>query len=137
MYTWLARQILSMIYHCGNDLLCPVDKEFEKERQQPTRKNEVFRLTSYEQNLVKKMADADKLGLGLDDIIRHDRTTNRRGGTGRGGGRGGFRGRGQSNGFRTRGGGGLVNNDLVFTFPSLFQFHLASNIQSTSRSMET
>lgn len=54
MYTWLARQILSMIYHCGNDLLCPVDKEFEKERQQPTRKNEVFRLTSFEQDLVKK-----------------------------------------------------------------------------------
>lgn len=81
------------------------------------------------------MADSDKLGLGLDDIIRHDRTSNRRG-TGRGG-RGGFRGRGQSNGFRTRGGGGLVNNDLLFSFPLLFQFHLASNIQYTSWSMET
>ncbi|CAF0750410.1 unnamed protein product [Adineta steineri] len=63
------------------------------------------------------MADSDKLGLGLDDIIRHDRTsTNRRGGGG-GGGKRGFRGRGagggagrqggQMNGFRTRGGGGL------------------------------
>ncbi|CAF0819099.1 unnamed protein product [Adineta steineri] len=62
------------------------------------------------------MADSDKLGLGLDDIIRHDRTsTNRRGGGG--GGKRGFRGRGagggagrqggQMNGFRTRGGGGL------------------------------
>ncbi|CAF2425554.1 unnamed protein product [Rotaria sp. Silwood2] len=56
------------------------------------------------------MADSDKLGLGLDDIIRIDRTTTRRGDRGgkrgfqaRGGGRGG----GQSNGFRTRGGGGL------------------------------
>ncbi|CAM4757022.1 unnamed protein product [Rotaria magnacalcarata] len=56
------------------------------------------------------MADSDKLGLGLDDIIRKDRSTTRRGGRGgqrgfhtRGGGRGG----GQSNGFRTRGGGGL------------------------------
>jgi len=58
------------------------------------------------------MADSDKLGLGLDDIIRHDRTSNRRGGGGRGGKRG-FRGRvggqrgGQSNGFQSRGGGGL------------------------------
>jgi len=56
------------------------------------------------------MADSDKLGLGLDDIIRHDRTSNRRGGRG---GKRGFRGRvggrggGQTNGFRTRGGGGL------------------------------
>jgi hypothetical protein len=56
------------------------------------------------------MADSDKLGLGLDDIIRTDRTTNRRGGNqgfrGRTGGRGG--GGGRTNGFRTRGGGGLV-----------------------------
>jgi len=58
------------------------------------------------------MADSDKLGLGLDDIIRHDRSSIRRGG-GRGGSRRGFRGRasgqrgGQSNGFQTRGGGGL------------------------------
>jgi len=58
------------------------------------------------------MADSDKLGLGLDDIIRIDRTSNRRGGRGgkrgfraRGGGSG--RGIGQNNGFRTRGGGGL------------------------------
>lgn len=60
------------------------------------------------------MADSDKLGLGLDDIIRNDRTTtNRRGARG---GRGGFRGRGQSNGFRTRGGGGLVNHNSIIRF---------------------
>ncbi|CAF1277583.1 unnamed protein product [Rotaria sordida] len=57
------------------------------------------------------MANSDKLGLGLDDIIRLDRTTNRRGGGGRGGGGNrGFRvrtGRGSANGFRTRGGGAL------------------------------
>lgn len=56
------------------------------------------------------MANADKLGLGLDDIIRIDRSSDRRGGRqgfrGRGGGRTG-RGGGQMNGFRTRGGGGL------------------------------
>jgi len=54
------------------------------------------------------MADSDKLGLGLDDIIRLNRT-NRRGGGGNRGfrGRTGGRGNGQSNGFRTRGGGGL------------------------------
>ncbi|CAF1175496.1 unnamed protein product [Rotaria sordida] len=56
------------------------------------------------------MADSDKLGLGLDDIIRMDRTTIRRGG--RGGkrgfqGRSGGRGGGQINGFRARGGGEL------------------------------
>ncbi len=54
------------------------------------------------------MADSDKLGLGLDDIIRKDRTTNRRGG----GGNRGFRartGRGSGNGFRNRGGGGIVS----------------------------
>jgi len=56
------------------------------------------------------MADSDKLGLGLDDIIRSDRTSNRRGGRG---GKQGFRGRaggrggGQTNGFRARGSGGL------------------------------
>jgi hypothetical protein len=67
------------------------------------------------------MADSDRLGLGLDDIIRIDRTSNRRGGRGGGGSgakrgfrqRGGSRGAGNfsgtSNGFRTRGGGGLVN----------------------------
>ncbi|CAF3472773.1 unnamed protein product [Rotaria socialis] len=57
------------------------------------------------------MTDSDKLGLGLDDIIRNDRTTNRRGGRGGGGGGNrGFRartGRGSANGFRTRGGGGI------------------------------
>jgi len=55
------------------------------------------------------MADANKLGLGLDDIIRLDRTTNRRAG-GRGGGNRGFRGRtgrGGASGFRNRGGGGV------------------------------
>ncbi len=54
------------------------------------------------------MADSDKLGLGLDDIIRKDRTTNRRGG----GGNRGFRGRtgrGGGSGFRNRGGGGIVS----------------------------
>jgi len=56
------------------------------------------------------MTDSDKLNLGLDDIIRTGRTSNR--GGGRGGQRGfrgrtGGRGNGQSNGFRTRGGGGL------------------------------
>ncbi|CAF4769682.1 unnamed protein product [Rotaria sp. Silwood1] len=56
------------------------------------------------------MTDSEKLGLGLDDIIRRDRNTNRRGG--RGGqrgfqGRGGSRGGGQVNGFRAQGGGGL------------------------------
>jgi len=52
------------------------------------------------------MANADKLALGLDDIIRLDRPTNRRGG----GGNRGFRaraGRGGGSGFRTRGGGGI------------------------------
>ncbi len=51
------------------------------------------------------MTDLDKLGLGLDDIIRLGRTTNRRGGGNRG-----FRGNtgrgGGGNGFRNRGGGG-------------------------------
>ncbi len=57
------------------------------------------------------MADSDKLALGLDDIIRKDRTGNRRGGGGSGGGNRGFRGRtgrGGGNAFRTRGGGGIV-----------------------------
>jgi len=56
------------------------------------------------------MADSDKLGLGLDDIIRIDRTSTRRGGRGGKQGfraRGGSRGGGQTNGFRARGGGGL------------------------------
>ncbi|CAF0729082.1 unnamed protein product [Rotaria sp. Silwood1] len=59
------------------------------------------------------MAASDKLGLGLDDIIRLDRTTNRRGGGGGGGRGGGNRafqgrtGRGGANGFRARGGGGI------------------------------
>lgn len=56
------------------------------------------------------MTDSDKLGLGLDDIIRTNKTTNRRGATR------GFRGRtgGQTNGFRNRGGGGLVMNIFAF-----------------------
>ena len=52
------------------------------------------------------MANSDTLNLGLDDIIRLNRPTNRRAG-GRGGNRG-FRGRG-SIGFRARGGGGIVS----------------------------
>ena len=68
------------------------------------------------------MADSDKLGLGLDDIIRIDGSTNRRGGRGgrrglraRGGGgpsRGGGSFSDTSNGFRTRGGGGIVRTSL-------------------------
>jgi len=55
------------------------------------------------------MTDSDKLGLGLDDIIRNDRPANRRGGRG---GKPGFRGRGggrggRTNGFQARAGGGL------------------------------
>jgi len=56
------------------------------------------------------MADSDKLGLGLDDIIRINRTTNRRGGGGGGRGNRGFRaraGRGGGNAFQARGGGGI------------------------------
>jgi len=65
------------------------------------------------------MTDTDKLGLGLDDIIRQDRTFNPnrrgggrggnrgfRGGRGGGGARGGGNFSGMNNGFRTRGGGG-------------------------------
>lgn len=63
------------------------------------------------------MADTDKLSLGLDDIIRTDRSSNRRGGKqgfrGRAGARP-TRGGGQTNGFRTRGGGGLVIERLFF-----------------------
>lgn len=59
------------------------------------------------------MAGADKLSLGLDDIIRAEGSTHRRG---RGSairgsrGRGGGGGRGGSSGFRTRGGGGIVSS---------------------------
>jgi hypothetical protein len=85
------------------------------------------------------MAASDKLGLGLDDIIRSDRTINRRG---RGGGNRGFRGRtgrGGGIGFRTRGGGGLVSFFKIFYFDFSNSFYLASNIKSTSssRSLET
>ena len=59
------------------------------------------------------MANADKLSLGLDDIIRNDRSSGRggkRGMRGRGGaGRGIGRSSGSDNSFRTRGGGGIVN----------------------------
>ena len=52
------------------------------------------------------MADSDKLALGLDDIIRNNRGSNRQGGKPGFRGRGGAgRGAGQTNGFRTRGGG--------------------------------
>jgi len=50
------------------------------------------------------MADSDKLGLGLDDIIRLNR---RGGGRGRGSGNRGRTGRGGGNRFQTRGGGGI------------------------------
>jgi len=85
------------------------------------------------------MATSDKLALGLDDIIRSDRTTNRRGRGGAGGNRGfrGRTGRGGGNGFRTRGGGGIVSCFIIiFVYPN--SFHLASNIKCTSsRSLET
>lgn len=52
------------------------------------------------------MTDTDKLGLGLDDLIRLNRTTNNRRGNNRP-----FRNRGRpasnNNGFRNRGGGGI------------------------------
>ena len=63
------------------------------------------------------MGDSDKLGLGLDEIIRNDRAGNRRGG----GGNRGFRGRtgrGGGNTFRTRGGGGVVST-LGHSFQSI------------------
>lgn len=69
------------------------------------------------------MASADKLGLGLDEIIRSDPSSNRRGGRG---GKRGFRGRaggrvgGQTDGFRTRGGGGLVTILLLLIPISVF-----------------
>ena len=67
------------------------------------------------------MADSDKLSLGLDDLIRLDRTSNnRRGGAGGRGGNRGFRSRGggrpvnNANGFQTRGGGGIVTLRFFF-----------------------
>lgn len=59
------------------------------------------------------MASSDKLSLGLDDLIRMERSS-KRGGRGSGGNRGfrgrtGGRGGGAGNGFRTRGGGGMVS----------------------------
>ena len=67
------------------------------------------------------MASSDKLSLGLDDLIRLDRSS-KRGGRGGGGGNRGFRGRanggrggGAGNGFRTRGGGGMVSLNLSYS----------------------
>jgi hypothetical protein len=88
------------------------------------------------------MTDSDKLGLGLDDIIRIDRTSNSNRRGGRGGNRGfrgrglGGRGGGQSNGFRTRGGGGLVNIFILIILAYMC-INLASNIKCTSRPLET
>jgi hypothetical protein len=84
------------------------------------------------------MADSNKLALGLDDIIRLDRTANRRGG-GRGGGNRGRTGRGGGNRFQNRGGGGIVSCFFfIFYFDFSNQFYLASNIKCTSRrSLET
>lgn len=70
------------------------------------------------------MATTDKLNLGLDDIIRMDRSSNRRGGRGaggNGGNRGMMRGRpnrgaGGNGAFRNRGGGGLVCECLTCPF---------------------
>lgn len=82
------------------------------------------------------MADSDKLGLGLDDIIRKDRTGNRRGG----GGNRGFRGRigrGGGNGFRNRGGGGVVNLLALYS-GGAYAFHLASyTVCASGRPLET
>ena len=72
------------------------------------------------------MANSDKLALGLDDLIRLDRTSGNRRGAGRGGSRG-FRSRGagrplnNANGFRTRGGGGIVTTK-TFVFLHFFDF---------------
>lgn len=78
------------------------------------------------------MADSDKLGLGLDDIIRLNRTGNRRGGRGgSGGGNRGFRarsGRGGGNGFRNRGGGGIVSLFIILIFCFANLFYLATRI---------
>lgn len=66
------------------------------------------------------MADSDRLALGLDDIIQLDRSKGNRRGMGRGGNRG-MRNRptgatarpnNNFNGFRTRGGGGMVRWDM-------------------------
>lgn len=86
------------------------------------------------------MDDSDKLGLGLDEIIRSDRSSNRRGGRGGRRGfqaRGGGRAVGQSNGFRTRGGGGLVTIFIFILLSFISGICLASNIQYTSRPLET
>ena len=71
------------------------------------------------------MATSDKLGLGLDDIIRIDGSGGRRGARGgkrglrsRGGGREDGNFFGGSNGFRTRGGGGIVSIESHRAFHS-------------------
>lgn len=114
-----------------------------QQRLSHTRKHEVFRFTSARQQSFTRatMANTDKLAMGLDDIIRTNRTANRRGGKPGFRGRGGAgvgRGAGQSNGFRTRGGGG----GLVTTFAqparaSLIDLPLAAFVQSTSGPLET
>ena len=78
------------------------------------------------------MATSDKLGLGLDDIIRLDRGTDRRGG-----GRGGNRGRGArgvGNQFRARGGGGIVRGCSSHICIWLFSFFVASRIEHAGSS---
>ena len=91
------------------------------------------------------MAGADKLTLGLDDIIRSDPSANRRG-RGAGGGSRGFRGRGGrggGNGFRTRGGGGIVSMAMCVRDCHLWDsFSLAhsmrrSEVVGTMTSMRT
>ena len=72
------------------------------------------------------MADIDKLSLGLDEIIRLNRTSTRRNDNRKFRTRGGGRRSGQNNGFRARGGGGLVTIcfALILCLYSLCTFSL-------------